>query len=112
MRCKVKIKIGQKPGVFSEDGEELDAYILGVHEPLGEFEGQCIAVIHRTNDNDDKLVIVPDGKDFSVQKSYAVRKVLIPEYENTNGNMVFYSPFRSNMSNFDSIFFMGVESYR
>lgn len=49
------------PGTQSGDGEELDAYVLGVDESLKSFEGRCIAVIHRTNDNDDKLVVVPDG---------------------------------------------------
>ena len=32
---------------------------------IDEFEGKCIAVIHRTNDNDDKLIIVPKEKDYS-----------------------------------------------
>jgi inorganic pyrophosphatase len=39
--------------------EELDAYILGVFEPLEVFRGKCIAVINRLNDNDDKLIVVP-----------------------------------------------------
>ena len=30
-----------------------------------EYEGKIIAIIHRTNDNDDKLIIVPDGKNYS-----------------------------------------------
>ena len=45
----------------SGDGEELDAYVLGIDKPLKEFTGRCVAIIHRTNDNDDKLVVVPDG---------------------------------------------------
>lgn len=52
---------GYIPGIMAPDGEELDAYILGVSEPLKEFTGRCIAVIHRTNDDDDKLIVVPDG---------------------------------------------------
>lgn len=40
------------------DGEEIDAYVLGVDTPLEKFSGKCIAVIHRLNDNDDKLVVV------------------------------------------------------
>ena len=43
----------------------MDAYLLGVFKPVDEFEGKCIAIIHRTNDNDDKLVIVPEGKNYS-----------------------------------------------
>ena len=49
----------------SGDGEELDAYVLGEFKPLDEFEGKVIAIIHRTNDNDDKLVVCPEGKDYS-----------------------------------------------
>lgn len=43
------------------DGEPLDAYVLGVFEPLGSFDGVCIAVLHRTNDADDKLIVAPPG---------------------------------------------------
>ena len=50
------------PGTVSGDGEELDAYVLNVNEPLKEFSGKCVAVIHRTNDNDDKLVIIPEDQ--------------------------------------------------
>ncbi len=53
------------PNTLSGDGEELDAYILGVDNPLEEFEGKCIAVVERTNDNDDKLIVVPEGVNFS-----------------------------------------------
>lgn len=56
---------GYIPNTVSGDGEELDCYILGVNEPLENFEGECIAVIHRTNDNDDKLIIVPSGVNFT-----------------------------------------------
>lgn len=48
---------GYVPDTISGDGEELDCYVLGEFEPLEEYEGKCIAIIHRTNDDDDKLVI-------------------------------------------------------
>lgn len=47
------------PDTMAPDGEELDAYVLGVTEPLEAFHGKCIAVIHRTNDDDDKLIVIP-----------------------------------------------------
>ena len=50
---------------ISPDGEELDAYVLMVDAPVAEFEGVCVAVVHRTNDNDDKLVVVPQGATIS-----------------------------------------------
>lgn len=59
------INYGYVPNTISGDGEELDCYILGVFEPIEEFRGKCIAIIHRINDNDDKLVIVPDDKNYS-----------------------------------------------
>lgn len=41
------------------NGEEIDVYVLGIDKPIEEFEGVCIAVIHRTNEDDDKLAVVP-----------------------------------------------------
>lgn len=57
------INYGFIPDTSAPDGEELDAYVIGIDKPVGEFTGICIAVIHRTNDDDDKLVIVPEGKE-------------------------------------------------
>jgi len=59
------VNYGYVPNTISGDGEELDAYLLGVFEPVEEFEGECIAIIHRINDDDDKLVVVPAGKTYS-----------------------------------------------
>ncbi len=53
---------GYIANTISPDGEELDAYYLGVDKTLKKAKGICIAVIHRTNDNDDKLVVVPESK--------------------------------------------------
>jgi inorganic pyrophosphatase len=59
------VNYGFVPGTVSGDGEELDAYLLGVFEPLQSYIGKCIAVIHRINDDDDKLIVVPDGKQYT-----------------------------------------------
>ena len=59
------VNYGYIPGTLSPDGEELDAYVLGVNSPLQEFFGECIAVIRRKNDDDDKLVVVPAGVSLS-----------------------------------------------
>ena len=59
------VNYGFIPGTVSGDGEELDAYLLGVFEPLQSYIGKCIAVIHRINDDDDKLVVVPVGKNYT-----------------------------------------------
>ena len=59
------VNYGYIPNTVSGDGEELDAYILGVFEPVDTFEGICIGIIHRLNDNDDKLIVVPEGKSYT-----------------------------------------------
>ena len=59
------VNYGFVPNTISGDGEELDCYVLGVYKPLDTFTGICIAIIHRTNDNDDKLIIVPNGTNFT-----------------------------------------------
>lgn len=66
------LNYGYIPNTISGDGEEIDAYILGVFEPVRSFTGICIAIIHRTNDNDDKLVVVPDGKEYSDEQIRAL----------------------------------------
>ncbi len=58
------INYGFIPETISGDGEELDAYVLGVFEPIESFKGRVIAIIHRTNDDDDKL-IVTDGRNYT-----------------------------------------------
>lgn len=55
------INYGYIPGIPGGDGEEQDAYILGVHEPLTQFDGQVVAAIRRRNDCEDKLVVAPAG---------------------------------------------------
>lgn len=60
-----EVNYGFVPNTISGDGEELDAYVLGVDVPVEEFEGTCIAIIHRTNDDDDKLIVVQNGMKFS-----------------------------------------------
>jgi len=60
-----EVNYGYIPNTKSPDGEEQDLYVLGIDKPVDKIIGVCIAVIHRTNDNDDKLVVTSDGKDFS-----------------------------------------------
>lgn len=59
------LNYGYIPGVFSADGEELDAYVLGPRQPLTEFEGVCAAVIERLDDVECKLVLVEPGARWS-----------------------------------------------
>lgn len=58
------VNYGFLPGVMGGDGEEQDAYVLGVSEPLETFRGKIIAVIRRKDDNEDKFVAAPEGMEF------------------------------------------------
>jgi len=60
-----EVNYGYIPNTKSPDGEEQDVYVLGIDKPIDKIIGVCIAVIHRTNDNDDKLVVTQNGEDFS-----------------------------------------------
>lgn len=60
-----QVNYGYIPNTISGDGEELDAYVLGEHEPIESFNGQVIAIIHRTNDDDDKLVVMEKGRNYT-----------------------------------------------
>lgn len=43
--------------IIALDNEYQDAYVLGVNKEVKEYEGEVIAIIHRLNDNEDKLVV-------------------------------------------------------
>ena len=59
------VNYGFVPETVEPDGEALDAYVLGISRPMKQFEGLCIAVIHRLNDDEDKLVLSSAGKAFT-----------------------------------------------
>lgn len=50
---------------MAPDGEEQDAYILGVDKPVKEFTGRVIAIVHRNDDIEEKLVVAPENISFS-----------------------------------------------
>lgn len=52
---------GYIPNTVAPDGEGIDAYFIGPKEPLEKAEGVVIAIIHRLDDDDDKLIVVPEG---------------------------------------------------
>lgn len=62
------INYGYIKGMIAPDGEEQDAYILGVNEPVDEFTGKIIAVIHRSDDVEEKWVTVPEGMSFTKEE--------------------------------------------
>lgn len=59
------INYGYVKGIIAPDGEEQDAYVLGVDEPISEFCGRVVAIIHRLDDVENKLVVAPNGMKFT-----------------------------------------------
>ena len=71
------VNYGFIPGVFGGDGEELDVYLLGVDEPEFKYTAQIVAVVHRLDDEEDKLVGAPVGTHFTkteIEKSVAFQE--------------------------------------
>lgn len=66
------VNYGFVSGTTSGDGEPLDAYVLGVFEPLEAFTGRCIAVVHRLDDDDDKLVLAPEERNYTREQIAAL----------------------------------------
>ena len=59
------VNYGYIPGIPAPDGEEQDAYILGIDEPVAEFTGRVIAIIHRFDDVEEKWVVAPENRTFT-----------------------------------------------
>ena len=71
------VNYGYIPGVMAPDGEEQDAYILGVNQPVKEFIGKVIAIIHRFDDVEEKWVVAPEDTSFT--KDEIMRQVAFQE---------------------------------
>ena len=80
------INYGFIEGTLAPDGEEEDAYILGVMAPVEKFSGVIIAKIIRFDDNEYKWVVAPQGRSFSkseiqrmtnFQEQYFISEILM-----------------------------------
>jgi len=58
------VNYGYIQGIKAPDGEDLDAYYLGTDQPLKKVKGIVKAIIHRMDDDDDKLVVMPENIDI------------------------------------------------
>ncbi|MBT3814403.1 inorganic pyrophosphatase [Candidatus Woesearchaeota archaeon] len=66
------VNYGFIEGITAPDGDDLDAYVLGIFEPVEKFTGKCIAIIFRDDDDDAKLIVVPKDKDYSDEQILAL----------------------------------------
>ncbi|HAE52189.1 MAG: inorganic pyrophosphatase [Ruminococcus sp.] len=59
------VNYGYIEGIIAPDGEEQDAYILGVDKPVDMFTGKIIAIVHRSDDVEEKWVVCPENMTFT-----------------------------------------------
>ena len=71
------VNYGFIEGIIAGDGEEQDAYVLGIDEPVKQFTGKVIAIIHRFDDVEDKLVVVPE--ELTLTKEEILKQVSFQE---------------------------------
>ena len=62
------INYGYVKGIIAQDGEEQDAYVIGVDVPVKEYTGKVIAVIHRNDDVEEKWVVCPEDRAFTKEE--------------------------------------------
>ena len=62
------INYGYIPDVLGGDGEELDVYLLGVHEVVEEYTARIVGIVWREDDEEDKLIGAPDGMTFTAEE--------------------------------------------
>ena len=62
------INCGYVECIMRPDGEEQDAYILGVDEAIEKFTGKIIAIVHRNDDVEEKWVVAPEGMAFTKEE--------------------------------------------
>src|SRR5437870_3690818 len=66
------VNYGYVPGTASGDGMPVDAYLLGVYEPVERADGVVIGVVLRLDDDEDKLVVAPEGKRYTAEQIEAL----------------------------------------
>ena len=62
------INYGYVEGIIAPDGEEQDAYILGVDKAVDKFTVKVIAVVYRIDDVEEKWVVAPENMTFTKEE--------------------------------------------
>lgn len=66
------LNYGFIPETQAGDGMEIDVYVLGIFEPVQTAEVEIIALVHRQDDCEQKLVGVPPEKDYTREQIQAL----------------------------------------
>lgn len=69
-----EVNYGYLEGIKAPDGEDLDAYYLGTKQSLEKARGIVKAIVHRLEDDDDKLVVMPMDISMSAEEIAAAVK--------------------------------------
>ena len=64
------VNYGYIEGLIAPDGEEQDAYILGVAKPVDSFTGRVAAIIHRFDDVEEKWVVIPENTSITKEEIF------------------------------------------
>ena len=62
------VNYGFIEGIPAPDGEDQDAYVLGVGAPVDAFTGRVAAIVRRADDTEDKWVVRPEGVALSAEE--------------------------------------------
>ncbi len=63
-----RVNYGYIEGIIAPDGEEQDAYILGIDKPISEYMGRVIAVVHRIDDIEDKWIVASEDVHYTKEE--------------------------------------------
>lgn len=75
------VNYGYVPNTLAGDGDEIDAYILGVFKPLETYKGTVVAIIERKNDNESKLVVCDRVGRYTKDQIYALTEFVERYFE-------------------------------
>ena len=63
------INYGYVEDLIAGDGAEQDIYLFDCEQPVESYCGKVIAVYHRTNDVEDKWIVVPENSRYAANPS-------------------------------------------
>lgn len=52
------VNYGHIPGIIGRDGKDYNAYLLGVFEPVKEYEGRLIAIVERYDGKEEEILVI------------------------------------------------------
>ena len=63
-----KVNYGYIKEIIALDGKYQDAYLIGIDTPVDKYQGKVCAIVERNNDVEDKLIVVTNNKEYSIEE--------------------------------------------